>query len=81
LVGAGPQPPDIDTALIDTNKAGVTPAFFVRMTEWGRASCALPRAFLSASKKISRCKQLFVMMRYYAFQPAGLDIKTCVLSR
>jgi hypothetical protein len=29
LVGAGPQAPDIDTALrIDTKKAGVTPAFF-----------------------------------------------------
>jgi hypothetical protein len=28
-------PPDIDTALrIHTKKAGVTPAFFVRMTEW-----------------------------------------------
>jgi hypothetical protein len=30
LVGAEPQPPDIDTALhIDSKKAGVTPAFFV----------------------------------------------------
>jgi hypothetical protein len=32
LVGAGLPPPDIDTALrIDTQKVGVTPAFFVRV--------------------------------------------------
>jgi hypothetical protein len=41
----------------------------------------LAACILGASKKISRCTQLFVMMRYYEFQPVGLDIKTCVLLR
>jgi hypothetical protein len=36
---------------------------------------------LSAPKKFSRCTQLFVMIRYYKFQPGWLDIKTCVLLR
>jgi hypothetical protein len=44
------------------------------MTEWGapRVPC---RPNFECEKKISRCTQLFVMMRYYEFQPAGLDIK------
>jgi hypothetical protein len=36
---------------------------------------------LSTPKKFSRCTQLFVMIRYYKFQPGWLDIKTCVLLR
>jgi hypothetical protein len=47
-----------------------------RLRPVGLAAC-----ILSTPKKFSRCTQLFVMMRYYEFQPAGLDIKTCVLLR
>jgi hypothetical protein len=51
------------------------PAFFVfGRPKRPRPGC-LAACILSASKKISRRTQLFVMMRYYEFQPAGLDIK------
>jgi len=61
-----PLPPDIDTALrIDTRKAGVTPAFFCSDARAAHTPCGLLRGFLSASKNISRCTQLFVTMRYY----------------
>jgi hypothetical protein len=76
-----PLPPDIDTALrIDSRKAGITPAFLVWMPEPPAPHLPCDMRFESV-KKFSRCTQLFVMMRYYEFQPAGLDIKTCVLLR
>jgi len=61
-------------------KAGVTPAFFVRMPARLRLVCLAARN-LSTPKNFSRCTQLFVMIRYYKFQPGWLDIKTCVLLR
>jgi hypothetical protein len=51
LVGAGLQPPDIDTALrIDTKKAGSRRPFFVRMPERLRLA-GLAARILSAPKK------------------------------
>jgi hypothetical protein len=78
----GLLPPDIDTRLrIETRKgrrhAGL---FFVRMPARLRL-VRLCHVHFERAKKFSRCTQLFVMMRYYKFQPAGLDIKTCVLLR
>jgi hypothetical protein len=77
----GLLPPDIDTALrIDTKRPASCRPFFVRMP--GAAAPRVPCCVRSECvKKISRRTQLFVMMRYYEYLLAGLDIKTCVLLR
>jgi hypothetical protein len=73
----GLLPPDIDTAhCIDTRKAGFTPAFLLGGVRGERASTG----FFGQRKKISRCMQLFVTIRYYG-SGRLVGQRTCVLLR